>query len=94
MSGAGANSMLQTKQMTSLSLLSAQTSEVRGFRRHGVGGTNPAEPRGLRTLISTWSALHYLQQNTHAPPLHKWVYSSGKVVSANRLFISLYQANC
>lgn len=30
-----------------LSPLSAQTSEVRGFGRHGVGGTNPAEPRGL-----------------------------------------------
>lgn len=51
----------------SLSLLSAQTSKVRGFGRRGVGGTNPADPRGLPTLISTWSALHHLQQNRQAP---------------------------
>lgn len=53
-----------------LSPLSAQTSKVRGFGRHGVGGANPADPRGLPTLIGTWSALHHLQQNRHAlsPP--------------------------
>lgn len=50
-----------------LSPLSAQTSKVRGFGRHGVGGANPADPRGLPTLIGTWSALHHLQQNRHAP---------------------------
>lgn len=51
-----------------LSPLSAQTSKVRGFGRHGVGGANPADPRGLSTLIGTWSALHHLQQNRHALP--------------------------
>lgn len=51
----------------SLSLLSAQTSKVRGFGRRDVGGTNPADPRGLPTLISTWSALHYLEQDRQAP---------------------------
>lgn len=47
--------------------LSAQTSKVRGFGRRGVGGTNPADPRGLPTLISTRSALHYLEPNRQAP---------------------------
>lgn len=44
----------------SLPVLSAQTSKVRGFGRRGVGGANPADPRGLPTLITTWSALYYL----------------------------------
>lgn len=51
----------------SLSPLSAQTSKVRGIGRRGVGGTNPADPRGLPTLISTRRALHYLQPNRQAP---------------------------
>lgn len=48
--------------------LSLRRVKVRGFGRRGVGGTNPAGPRGLWTLISTWSALHYLPQNIHGPP--------------------------
>lgn len=84
--------MLQ--MILALAPFSAQTSKVRGFGQHGVGGTNPADPRGLQTLISTWSALHHLEQNRHAPPLHKWVYSSGKSLPANRLFIYLKQADC
>lgn len=51
----------------SFSPLSAQTSKVRGFGRRGVGGTNPADPRGLPTLISTRSALHYLEPSRQAP---------------------------
>lgn len=50
-----------------LSLLSAQTSKVRGFGQHDVGGTNSADPCGLPTLISVWSALHYLEENRQAP---------------------------
>lgn len=44
MIAAEANSVLQPKLITWLSLLSVQTSGVRGFGQHGVGGTNPAEP--------------------------------------------------
>lgn len=71
-----------------LSPLSAQTSKVRGFGRHGVGGTNPADPRGLPTLIGTWSALHHFQQNRHAlspsppppeTPLHHYTNGSTAV---------------
>lgn len=60
--------MLRTKKMTSRSLYS-QLRRVKCVGLDGVivGGPNPADPRGLPTLISTWSALRYLEQNRQAP---------------------------
>lgn len=84
--------------------LIAQTSGVRGFGQHGVGGTNPAEPRGLWTLISTWSALHFFffQGNTQAPPV---IQNGSKVVKLfsqhpaclfllGRLIVNHFAFNC
>lgn len=81
--------MFQPYRTTPLCPLCAHKSEVRGFGQHSVGGANPAESPWAKTLINACRALHDLELNIHAPPLHQWVYSDGKVVSALHLFISV-----